>query len=570
MNATTNAQTRGSMVNAATARGGAAVFVGLLVLLLPGFSLTLVEAAVGLGLLASGLYDLWYALTGRSRGHRRASRILALVRGSASLLFAGLVALAPREALDLLVELVGLYLLLRGLLAIGAAVFSRGVGNQDPHAEEPVNLVYSHVLSRRVANRWSQVGTGLAAICGGALAILAPDAATTGLIVGGAILSVLVGAIVLTYGIRGADDGEGLEGADAPVAEILWDWVRQIDMGPERREGLADNLYFENPGKSGKLVAWWVMLLLSVTIATYAVLLDSTSVVIGAMLIAPLMVPILGLAGALVNGWGSRAASSLRLLGAGVASAVLLSYTLSNWAPVLVAFDTNSQITSRINPSLLDMLIAVAAGAAGAFATVNVRVASSIAGVAIAVALVPPLSVVGICLGADLYGDAGGAMLLFLTNFVAIVLSASVVFAMGGFARPDLLRSRSRDIAVTMGPFLALAAVILIPLVFTSRGLLASATEQRQAQDIVEEWLGEDSPLGIQAVAIASDAVEVDLIGPVAAPALEPLQQSLIEELRRPVAVTVLVTPVTAVDLPVPLREPDPVASESAPSGSQD
>ncbi|BDZ41082.1 hypothetical protein GCM10025865_03810 [Paraoerskovia sediminicola] len=131
------------------------------------------------------------------------------------------------------------------------------------------------------------------------------------------------------------------------------------------------------------------MLLLSVCIATFAVLQDSTAVVIGAMLIAPLMVPILGLAAALVNGWVRRAWESSLLIVAGVVAAVVLAAAITLWAPAVVSFETNSQITSRVDPSVLDMLVAIAAGAAGAFATVNTRVASSIAGVAIAVALVP-------------------------------------------------------------------------------------------------------------------------------------------------------------------------------------
>ena len=291
------------------------------------------------------------------------------------------------------------------------------------------------------------------------------------------------------------------------------------------------------------------MLALSVAIATYAVLQDSTAVVIGAMLIAPLMVPILGLAGALVNGWTRRAASSAALLTAGVLASVALSYGLSAWAPVVVALDTNTQVTSRVSPSLPDMLIAVAAGAAGAFATVTVRVASGIAGVAIAVALVPPLAVVGISLGAHQLADAGGAMLLFLTNFVAIVLAAAAVFAVSGFARPGQLRQRLRPVLATLAPFVALAAVILVPLVFTSQGLLASSTAQREASKVVDEWLSPDSALQVISIDVQDDEVNVSLSGPTAAPPLAPLREALAAQLERPVGVSVTLTPVTVTHL---------------------
>lgn len=186
--------------------------------------------------------------------------------------------------------------------------------------------------------------------------------------------------------------------------------------------------------------------------------------VIGAMLVAPLMVPILGLAGALISGWRRQAVQSAALIIGGVLAAVVVSYALSAWAPQVLSLETNAQISSRVNPSLMDILIAIAAGAAGAFATVNSRVASSIAGVAIAVALVPPLAVVGISLSAQRYSDAGGAMLLFFTNFVAIVLAAAAVFAVGGFIPPGLLQRRLRDVLTTMAPFAALAAVIPVAL----------------------------------------------------------------------------------------------------------
>jgi len=521
-------------LNPATLRGGVAVLVGSLVLLLPDLSVTVVEVGVAVSLLVSGVYDLWYALTGRRRGTRRPSRWLALLRAPFSLLFVGIILLAPGQALGVLVGLVGIYIGLRGLLMLVAAVLP---GNRD--------------------GRGLRAAMGLAAVGLGVLAFFAPSTLSVGLIVGSAIAAILVGGVVLAYGLRAFREGSDLEATSRPVADIVWDWVRSADIGQPRRDQLSETLYFEEPAKGSKLLAWWVMLVLSVTIATYAVLQDSTAVVIGAMLIAPLMVPILGLAGALINGWRRRAAGSALLIGAGVVAAVVLAYALSAWAPVALAFETNTQITSRVNPSLPDMVIAIAAGAAGAFATVNVRVASSIAGVAIAVALVPPLAVVGISLGEQRYAEAGGAMLLFLTNFVAIVLAAAAVFSVGGFARPGLLQRRLRDVLATMAPFAALAAVILVPLVFTSEGLLATATAQRQAVSVVEDWLGEESDLQVSAVDVRSDQVSVTLTGPSDAPPLDPLQQDLIDTFDRPVGLIVTVMPVTVSEREVP-TDPSP------------
>jgi uncharacterized hydrophobic protein (TIGR00271 family) len=329
----------------------------------------------------------------------------------------------------------------------------------------------------------------------------------------------------------------------AATSEILWDWVRTEDVGAERREVLAETLYFEPPGRGQKLAAFWVMLLLSVAIATFAIVQDSTAVVIGAMLIAPLMTPILGLAGALVNGWTRRAASSSTLVALGVAASIALAFVVSAWVPDLVPFDSNSQILSRVEPTFVDMLIALAAGAAGAFATVNARVAASIAGVAIAVALVPPLGVVGVALENQRYEDATGAFVLFMTNFVSIVLAAAGVFMLTGFAESTNLRARSRKILSTLAPFGALALVILVPLVFTAEGIVATATQQKDASQVAAKWI-EDSPrLQVEQVTVEGPTVTVALSGTGSIPPPRDLQQAMTEELGRPTELIVEFTP---------------------------
>ena len=285
-------------------------------------------------------------------------------------------------------------------------------------------------------------------------------------------------------------------------------------------------------------------------IATLAVLQDSTAVVIGAMLVAPLMTPILGLSAAVVSGWPRRAVGSLALIVAGAAVAVVIAFAISSWVPAVVPFDTNSQISSRVDPTLLDMLVAMAAGAAGAFATVDRRVAPSIAGVAIAVALVPPLSVVGVTLAASRPGDAAGAMLLFSTNFVSIVLSASVVFVLAGLANPQRLRRHGRRVLLTLTPFVAAALVILIPLLLTTGGLLTTSADERAAQSAVSDWL-DDSPLGLTDVDVGDTTVTVDLAGPPEeVPPLDDLQSALDGALDGSYALEVAVTPVVTQRLP--------------------
>jgi uncharacterized hydrophobic protein (TIGR00271 family) len=509
------------LLNPATVQGGVAVLAGTLVLGLPGLSVITMKIAFGLAVLGMAILDIVYAATGRAWTLGR-SRLRSAVRGPFALLVGALTILVPTLTTDIVVGLVGLYLGLRGLGMIVQAVWRK---------DEP----------RRAA----RAAIGSVSVALAFLAVQTPATIANGIIITGAVLALIVGLILLTHGIRAAgapaDQGPGV--VHSSVTQIVWDWIRDADVGPNWRGEVADSLYFEPPGRAGKLVAWWVMLLLSVAIATFAVLQDSTAVVIGAMLIAPLMTPILGLSGAIVNGWARRAASSLRLVALGTLGGIVLSAVLARWLPVLASLDTNSQVTSRTSPTLLDLLIAVAAGAAGAFATVNTRVAPSIAGVAIAVALVPPLSVVGITLSAGRTDDALGALLLFLTNFVSIVLSAALVFVLGGFADPRVLRVRSRAVLVTMAPFVALALVILVPLVYTGSGIVSRANQQNDARNEVDAWLGPTTDIAVVRIDVTDEGVDVNLTGRPPLPPVEPLQEDISEAFGSPTQVTVEFAP---------------------------
>jgi uncharacterized hydrophobic protein (TIGR00271 family) len=511
--------------NPATVKGAIALMAGVALVVLPDLTLTLVELILGVTLLAIGAYDVTFAVVGRRLRPSEGSRWQALVRGLASIGVGLLMLIAPRDTLTVIIIIAGMYLLIRGAVSLVGAVFT------------------TDRRTRRI-----RLTSGAGAVAFGVLALVVPDSLTEGLLLSGAIIAVLLGAVLLYYGLRVGVDTVGPDVTTASTVELVWYWVSSNDIGDARRSSLADNLYFEEPDRLPKLAAWWTMLLLSVAIATFAVLQDSTAVVIGAMLIAPLMTPILGLAGAAVNGWGRRLWASTSLVALGATAAVVVAYLISSWVPEFVSFDANSQISSRVNPTFVDMLIAVAAGAAGAFATVNARVASSIAGVAIAVALVPPLAVVGVALQTGRFDEAFGALLLFMTNFVSIVLTAAVVFVITGFADTSLLRRRQRAVLSTLTPFASLALVILVPLIFTGEGILATATAQQKSQQVVDDWLGDDSQLRVQEVTVdelglESASIGVVLSGASRVPSTTDLQELLADELGQPVDVTVEVFP---------------------------
>ncbi|MBN8204558.1 DUF389 domain-containing protein [Microbacterium esteraromaticum] len=521
-----------ALSNPAGVRGLLAMAGGTVVLLLPNATTMLVTFIVVALLALSGATDLGYAASGRRWFGKGISRWLAALRGLAALALAAAMVLAIYAAgdaltLTLVVGFAGIFIGIRGVVAIIGAL-----------------------LKRRERDPLPRLAGGSIAVIAGILAYLVPSSVVSTVIIGGAVAALVLGLLLVAWSLRHSARGTTTVPPTATVPELIWDWIDGSDIGRKQRAEYAAGLYFERPQRLTKLGTWWVMLVLSVAIASFAVLADSTAVVIGAMLVAPLMTPILGLAGALVNGWGRRAFDSATLIVAGALAAVALAYGISAWAPIAISHATNSQIVSRVSPTTVDMLIAIAAGAAGAFATVNARVASGIAGVAIAVALVPPLAVVGISLNGGQYADAGGATLLFLTNFVAIVLSASAVFVLTGFARPYALRNRPRQIMQTVVPFIALAGIILLPLMLTSEGILQSQNRQRDVQHTVEDWLGDDTDFVVSDISVTGDTVSITISGPGEPPQATDLHESLQDGFTAPIGLELTVIPVEVTVVP--------------------
>ena len=192
--------------------------------------------------------------------------------------------------------------------------------------------------------------------------------------------------------------------------------------------------------------------------AGLGLLQNSVVVIIGAMLIAMLFGPILGIALGLAE-------ADLRLVGRSLVSEIVgVLWVLVIGFGIGLAFrglPIGSEILSRTSPGTLDLLIALVGGLAGAFTYFATGISGVIVGVAIATALVPPLTTCGILLARGLTGLAAGAFLLFLANFAAITLGAMVVFLLGGHRAPRADRARgtaalaARAIAVLL--FVALA-----------------------------------------------------------------------------------------------------------------
>ncbi len=229
-----------------------------------------------------------------------------------------------------------------------------------------------------------------------------------------------------------------------------------------------------------------VLTVLSVLLALAGLYANSAPVIIGAMILAPLMSPIISLAMGMARADFGLLKNSLTTLAVGVGWGL-------GWAVLVAALMPLSietpEMSARMSPTLLDLFVAVISGIAGAYAFSREEIAKSLAGVAIAVALVPPLSVMGIGLGWGNWEMAMGAGLLFITNLVGIALAGSLTFLVLGFA-PFHLARRGMTLAI------AVMAVIAIPLTIAFSGLMQQGSVLNQVPTGSIEVAGEKMEVG--------------------------------------------------------------------------
>lgn len=197
-----------------------------------------------------------------------------------------------------------------------------------------------------------------------------------------------------------------------------------------------------------------VLILGSCVIATLGLLSNSAAVIIGAMIIAPLMLPIRGLAFGALEGNVDLFRKGLIAIVVGTFLGIVLAWFLGSLVRLP---EWGSEVLARSKPTLLDLGIAVAAGGISGFAKVQPKVSATLAGTAIAVALMPPICVIGLGLSQANWSLSLGATLLYLTNLLGITLSCMMTFLIAGYI--PLYRARK---AITWT--LAFTAILLIPL----------------------------------------------------------------------------------------------------------
>lgn len=313
---------------------------------------------------------------------------------------------------------------------------------------------------------------------------------------------------------------------------------------------MREKLFFEGDDQARKLSAFWTLLLLAAAIASAGVVSDATATVIGAMIVAPLMTPILGIVLAVTIGDGRNLAISAALVLTGALAVIAVGYGFGLLAEVPVDAARSSQVAGRVNPSLIDLAAAIATGAVGAFAVVRSDVSDTLPGVAIAISLVPPLAVVGLTLEAGAQDEAVGALLLFLTNVSAILVTGVLVMALyrvrtaalESAARPPL--GRRAAIAVIV----AFVVVIAVPLAGSTARIVDERLTTASVADVATAW-ADEAGWEIATITTRPEGVIVRAYGPIPAPDPAELRDGLDAEGLAHVDVRLQLVPEERVDL---------------------
>ncbi len=319
------------------------------------------------------------------------------------------------------------------------------------------------------------------------------------------------------------------ERVEERVDENARNWWQRRRVGADERDEILGRMFYEGDRFRPYLFRFATLMALAVVIAVLGVVADSAALVIGAMLLAPLMTPVLALAAALTMIWPRRLSRAAIWVGLASVGAIALSWLVAMAVPGGQALALPNELLSRTRPTLLDLVVALAAGAAGGYSMVREEVGTSLPGVAVAVALVPPLAVVGAAVELGRTDLAQGALLLYGTNLAAIVFAAGTVFLATGFVPTVRVARLGGRVALAIAAALVPVVLLAIPL---ARSLRLASEESRVSAVVIEEvatWAGRDTR--VTSVDVGLDSVLIALEGPVQPPEVDPLGDRLRERL---------------------------------------
>lgn len=460
----------------------AGAIFGLLILVWPDRSTAVLGLLLGLGLVLGAAIVLVEAARARALTW---ARVVGLVVGAA---VGVALILAPRSSDILLGQILGLALMVLGGFSLIRSMLSRGAPDR----------------------RWA-VAQSCAQIALGLLLAIFPEELLGAVSTVIAVMLLVVGVAAVLLSLD--PDNGPVAGSGHGGRQILG-WLRsRYDTAGVTVPDLEEKVIFGPPLAWPKLAGFVTLMVLSSGISSLGVIADSTAVVIGAMLVAPLMTPLMGMAFCLVMGWPRRLAYVAAVALLGILVAITMGVVLGLISPTPVDV-TNSQFQSRVNPTILDLMTAVFAGAAGAYAMSRRSVSDSLPGVAIAISLVPPLTIVGLSFSQGAWSSGTGALLLFLTNMLAILSVGGVTFVLAGAAPFTRMRESQHRLRTWIAALVALGALVVGGLMLNGAEIAQNTLRASEVRSVADTWAEAYPDHVVQDATLSDDELEVVLVGP--------------------------------------------------------
>lgn len=494
------------LTSSAALRAIGSIVIALAILIWPDRSTLVLARLVGVAVVWLSLAAIGDALfAGRRQWVRAASGLVSLGVGVALLVF-------PSTSAVTLGRIVG-------VIVVAYAAFGIATSLRAKH--RPPGRVATFAL-------FALVGVGLVAF----------TQELFGVVMTVGVLGWLAfAAITLSVALNPATPDEATHRTSL---SLVAEWLRERPKSADARQTLYDKILFEGPEAGAKAGRFFILMSFSTIIAAMGVITDSTAIVIGAMLIAPLMTPLMGMAISLVMGWPNRLARASLLAFGGIACAIGISILLGLMLPTAIDTSTNAQILARTSPTMLDLITAVAAGAVGAYGLSRPDVSDSLPGVAIAISLVPPLAVVGLCYSAADFTRGNGALLLFATNMVAILVVGGITFVLTGVTPLSRVTEGQQRVATGLAVTFASAILVTFALLLNGSQHAADLFLRSQVEQSVEGWLPGDNDYRVQRISLHDQQIDVSVVGPSAGlPDVQELADELARQLGRPVDVKV-------------------------------
>lgn len=268
---------------------------------------------------------------------------------------------------------------------------------------------------------------------------------------------------------------------------IFFDKISILDQTPEKKQEIA--ITVKEGLENSRL--YWIQIILSSVIATFGLLQNSVAVIIGAMLIAPLLQPIQGIAYGISEGASRLIWRGSKMLIFSAILSIFIAYLAVLFLPV---HTETSEIIARTSPNIFDLFIATASAIIALLSLSFKRLSESVAGVAMAASLMPPLSVVGIEIALGSFVNSWGAFILFITNIVAILFVGAIIFIFYGF-RPH--KEDSEKTAQNIGILSLVILILSVPLVSGLTKISRKIEIESQSKQIISEILSEKIPAAV-------------------------------------------------------------------------